>query len=169
VSLENIKGKLLHVGVAEWKSARAPDGLRTTLGSCVGVAFYSAEKKIGGIAHVLLAEPPGGKIINRGKYARPAVDSLIEELTRLEVKIPTLTARIFGGASMFDSVNSTFLQNIGPDNVKAVKEAVLFHKIPVLAEDVGGNTGRTITLSLEDGSIFLRAGTREKYFYRTAV
>ncbi|MCE9600064.1 MAG: chemotaxis protein CheD [Spirochaetia bacterium] len=167
--LENIKGRIIHVGVAEWKTARASDGLRTTLGSCVGVALYSVEKKCGGIAHVLLAEAPSGKIVHRGKYARPAIDSLIEELGKMDVKPGMLTARVFGGASMFESVHSTFLLNIGSDNIKAVKDAVAMHKIPVLAEDVGGHTGRTITLNMEDGSILMRAGTKEKYFYRTAV
>lgn len=167
--LDNIKGKILHIGVAEWKTAKAPDALRTTLGSCVGIVLYSVEKKIGGIAHILLGEPPAGKIVHRGKYARPAMDSLIADLAKFDVKPGMLTARVFGGASMFEAVHSHFLQNIGTDNVKAVRAAVEAYKIPILLEETGGNAGRTITLNMEDGSVFMRAGSREKYFYRTAV
>lgn len=167
--MDNIKGKILHIGVAEWKVAKAPDALRTTLGSCVGIVLYSAEKKIGGVAHILLGEPPAGKIVHRGKYARPAVDSLLADLAKLDIKPAALTARLFGGASMFEAVHSQFLQNIGADNVKAAKAAIEAYKIPLLLEDTGGSSGRTITLNLEDGSVFMRAGSREKYFYRTAV
>lgn len=167
--MENIKGKILHIGVAEWKTAKAPDGLRTTLGSCVGIVLYSAEKKAGGIAHILLGEPPAGKIVHRGKYARTALDGLMADLAKMDLKPAALTARVFGGASMFESIHSHFLQNIGTDNVKAVRAALEAYKIPILLEDTGGSAGRTITLNLEDGSVFMRAGSREKYFYRTAV
>jgi len=167
--VDNIKGKILHIGVAEWKTAKAPDALRTTLGSCVGIVLYSTEKKIGGVAHILLGEAPAGKIVHRGKYARPAMDSLMADLAKMDLKPSMLTARIFGGASMFEAIHSQFLQNIGTDNLKAARAAVEAHKIPILLEDTGGSAGRTITLNMEDGSVFMRAGSREKYFYRTAV
>ncbi|HQI20109.1 MAG TPA: chemotaxis protein CheD, partial [Leptospiraceae bacterium] len=167
--MDNIKGKVMHVGVAEWKTGKAPDALRTTLGSCVGIVLYSADKKIGGVAHILLGDAPVGKIVHRGKYARPALESLLADLAKLDIKPGMLTARIFGGGSMFEAVHSRVLQSIGPDNVRAATEAVKAHNIPVVAEDTGGTTGRTITLNLEDGSVLMRAGTREKYFYRVAV
>ena len=68
---------MIHLGVAEWKAAKSPDAIRTTLGSCVGIVLYSAKKKVGGLSHVLLADPPAGRIVQRGKYARTAVDMLL--------------------------------------------------------------------------------------------
>jgi chemotaxis protein CheD len=78
-----------------------------------------------------------------------------------------LRARIFGGASMFDARNSSFLQQIGPTNVVAVKEALIELKIPVIFEDVGGSAGRTITFFMDDGRILLRSNGKEKYIYKT--
>ena len=164
--LEDLKGKLIHLGVAEWKAARSPDAIRTTLGSCVGIVLYSAKKKIGGISHVLLADPPPGRIVQRGKYARTAIDMLVADLQKLGVEPADVSARIFGGASMFDSMNSSFFNNIGQSNVQATRETLEAKKIPIVEEDVGGNAGRTITLYLDDGRVLLRANGQERYLYR---
>lgn len=152
--------------MAEWKTARAPDALRTTLGSCVGIVLYNKEEKVGGMAHILLGEPPHGKIVHKGKYARTAIESLLLDLKKMGFD-GGFSARIFGGASMFDSFHSTFLQNIGMENVKSAREALGRQKIPILLEDVGGSAGRAITLYLDDGRILLRANGQEKYFYKT--
>ncbi len=166
-SLDNFNGNLIHVGVAEWKTGRKPDAIRTTLGSCVGVVLYSVEKRAGGIAHVLLADAPPGRIVHRGKYAKPAVESLVADLKKLDLNPADVTARIFGGASMFDAMQSSFLKNVGPDNVRAVHEALAGLKIPISIEETGGTSGRTITLYLDDGRILLRSNGSEKYIYRT--
>ncbi len=158
---------MINVGVAEWKIGGTPDALRTTLGSCVGIVLYSAKHRVGGLSHVLLGEAPGGKIINRGKYARPAVESLFTEICKAHaVQASDLTARIFGGASMFESIHSAFLQNIGTENVRVARETLNALKVPVILEDVGGSAGRTITFFLDDGRVLMRANGKEKYIYK---
>lgn len=164
--LELLKGRLIHVGVAEWKTAKNPDALRTTLGSCVGIVLYAKEKKIGGISHVLLAEPPAGKIVQRGKYARTAIDALIGDLEKLDVKPSELSARVFGGASMFNAMNSSFFQNIGESNVAVAKDVLSKRNIPIIEEDTAGNAGRTVTLYLDDGRVLLRSAGQERYIYK---
>ncbi len=158
---------IIHVGVSEWKVAKSPLKLRTTLGSCVGIVLYDKTKKIGGLCHALLDEPPTGKIINRGKYARTAIEELIKELEKNGIQKKNLTAKIFGGASMFQNNSTNFFQNIGERNVKVSREVLKNHNIPILYEDVGGHNGRTITFFLEDGRVLLRSGTTEKYIYKT--
>ncbi|MBI40187.1 MAG: chemotaxis protein CheD [Leptospiraceae bacterium] len=158
---------MIHLGVAEWKAAKSPDAIRTTLGSCVGIVLYSAKKKVGGLSHVLLADPPAGRIVQRGKYARTAVDMLLSDLQKLGAEASDLSARIFGGASMFDAMNSSFFNNIGQGNVTATRETLEARKIPIVEEDVGGNLGRTITLYLDDGRVLLRANGQERYLYKT--
>lgn len=153
--------------MAEFKAASGDESLRTTLGSCVGIVLYDPKKKIGGLAHILLGEAPSGKIINRGKYARPAIESLVTEIRKEYGSQPTeMTARLFGGASMFESLNSSFLQNIGLENVRVAKETLEKLGVPVTVEDVGGTSGRTITFYLDDGRILLRTNGKEKYLYK---
>jgi chemotaxis protein CheD len=165
--MKTIEDTVIHVGVSEWKVAKSPAKLRTTLGSCVGIVLYDKTQKIGGICHALLDEPPSGKIINRGKYAKTAIEELIKELEKNGVNKKNLTAKIFGGASMFQNNANNIFQNIGERNVKAAREVLQKYEIPILYEDVGGHNGRTITFFLEDGRILLRSGATEKYIYKT--
>jgi chemotaxis protein CheD len=153
---------IINVGVAEWKVARAPGQLRTTLGSCVGVVLYSAQHRAGGLAHILLGDPPAGKIVHRGKYARTAVESLVNDLTRLKINPGDLEASLLGGASLFDSLHTPFLNQIGPGNIQATRATLGRMGIRIIREDVGGKTGRTITVNLNDGSIELRMGGERK-------
>ena len=156
---------MIHVGVAEWHTARSPDALRTTLGSCVGIVLYDINAKIGGVAHVLLSEPPTGKIVNKGKYAKTAIEALIKDLQKQGTD-NSYKARIFGGASMFDSFHSSFLNDIGEKNVTAVKKVLNEQNIPLIVEEVGGNAGRSITVYMDDGRILLRENGKEKYIYK---
>ncbi len=49
---------------------------------------------------------------------------------------------------MFPTMNAL---NIGSKNVDAVKAALKQHKIQLLAEDVGGSSGRKITFNIASG------------------
>ncbi len=161
--LGTLRGNLIHVGVAEWKTARSPDALRTTLGSCVGVVLYSASAGVGGLAHALLADPPAGRIVNRAKYARTSVEALIRDLRRDGAGGDTV-ARIFGGASMFESFQSPVLNAIGEDNVRVAREVLERHGVPVRGEAVGGNVGRSLTFFVESGLVVVRVEGREEQF-----
>jgi len=165
--MNTIEDTVIHVGVSEWKVAKSPAKLRTTLGSCVGIILYDKTKKIGGLCHALLDEPPPGKIVNRGKYAKTAIEELIKELEKMGIDKKNLTAKIFGGASMFQNNSNNVFQNIGEKNVQAARETLNKHQIPILFEDIGGHNGRTITFFLEDGRVLLRSGATEKYIYKT--
>lgn len=154
---------MIHVGVAEWKTARDPDRLRTTLGSCVGVLLYEPRLRIGGLAHALLAEPPGGRIVNRGKYARTAVETLLQELAALGAR-QGLVAQLFGGASMFEAFHSSYLNSIGEDNVQTARAVLQRNGVPVVHEDVGGRVGRALTLHLSDGRVVLKMDGRQQEF-----
>ena len=78
----------------------------------------------------------------------------------------TYFARIFGAASMFKNITSAFLNNIGESNIAIVREFFAERKIPIIAEDVGGHEGRTISLYLDDGRILLKKSGIEKYLYK---
>lgn len=157
--------EVLRVGIAESKLASAPLRLRTTgLGSCVGVVVWDPLCKMAGLLHVMLPEAPSKPDIILDKYADTGVQHLLEQLSEAGAATRQLRAKLAGGAQMFAAMGSDLLK-IGPRNVEAVKVALAAHRIPVLAEDTGGNVGRTIefdalTERLEvktalDGTIFI--------------
>lgn len=166
MALKPENSNIIHIGVSEYRAAKSPDAMRTTLGSCVGIVLYSKKDKAGGMLHALLDEPPVGRIAQKGKYARTAIEELVRELQKIGIDKTNLTARIFGGASMFEAEKSKFFYNIGEANVAISRSTLQKEGIPLIEEDVGGNNGRTITLFLDDGRVLLRSGTQERYIYK---
>lgn len=64
--------------------------------------------------------------------------------------MPFLKAKLAGGAQMFQFASGGALMRIGPRNVEAVRKELSDLHIRVVAEDFGGNSGRTIEFNLND-------------------
>ncbi len=139
-------GEVIKVGIAALDICVAPDSITTIgLGSCVGVVLYDEAKKTAGLVHVML--PDSTRIrenANRAKFADTGITLLLERLLELGIYKRSLKAKIAGGAKMFDFSRAGNVQGIGEQNVKAVKEILMQNQIPLIAEDVGLNYGRTI-------------------------
>jgi len=155
----------LRVKVADFAVGRNGDTVITTvgLGSCVAIALYDSTTRIGALAHVLLpSESMARDRSNRAKFPSAAVPLLLAEMRGLGCKGP-VAARLVGGASMFASLLPTGGVNIGERNVSAARAALAAAGVPVLAEDVGGDYGRSVYFHLTDGRIevhSLKAGRR---------
>ncbi len=125
------------------------DVLRTLLGSCVGVALYDRRKKIGGLAHIVLprsrrADDPPGKCADR---AIPALIAMLERDADGAIK---LSAKLAGGAKMLSSSKTA---DIGEQNQRACEQLLRELRIPILAQDCGGNQGRRMSFDLSTGSV----------------
>lgn len=144
------------VGIAEGKTACSNQILVSyALGSCVGICLYDAQNKLAGMAHIIL--PDNGihkNYENPYKFAKTGVPSLIDEMKKAGADKSCLTAKIAGGANMFQGVAGAW--EIGRQNIEAVKQALKEAGIPLAAEDTGRNYGRTILFSGEDGSLEIR-------------
>ncbi|SFA73742.1 MULTISPECIES: chemotaxis protein CheD [unclassified Bacillus (in: firmicutes)] len=155
------------VGIADMKMVKSPDTIRTSgLGSCVGVVIYDLANKVAGLAHVMLPESSLARTgdLNTAKYADTAVKELVNLLIQAGARKTSLKAKLAGGAQMFQFTTGSDLMRIGPRNVEAVKQQLKALSIPVLAEDVGGNSGRTIEFNPASGILQIRTvnkGTQE--------
>jgi chemotaxis protein CheD len=150
--------EVVSVAIGQWAIAAAPARLRTLLGSCVGVVLYERTIRIGGLAHVVLPSARG-PVDHPGKYADTAIPAVIADLERrlgLRTKM-RLTAKLAGGASMFQvdtPADSTL--NIGRRNQEAIEAILDELRIPILARDLGGTTGRRLTLDTVSGIVAIK-------------
>lgn len=139
--------QVVKVGIADMNIVRTPNHIRTSgLGSCVGVVVYDQAKELAGLAHVMLPDSSlaKGGAFNTAKYADTAVQELVKRLINNGARAYSLKAKIAGGAQMFQFSTQNDMMRIGPRNVEAVKKELACLKITIVAEDVGGNSGRTI-------------------------
>lgn len=150
---------VLKVGMADMKVAANGEWLKTTgLGSCVGLTLFDGNRRIAGMAHIMLPSSDiarEGKI-NPAKYADTAVPELIARLQRAGADIGRLVAKMAGGAQMFALAGKDMMR-IGPRNVESVKQALERYGIPLVAEDTGGDYGRTIEFDSRTGMLLIRS------------
>lgn len=155
----------IRVKVADFAVSRASDVLVTIgLGSCVAIMLYDERTKVGGLAHVLLpSEGLSRDSANPAKFATTAVPLLIERMKGLGARGP-FTAKIVGGASMFGNMLPSGGINMGERNVEATRATLERFGIPILADDVGRDYGRTVYFDLATGGVRVRSlkvGDRE--------
>lgn len=150
---------VVKVGIAQMDIAISPNSIRTSgLGSCVGVVIYEESKKIAGLVHVMLPESKLGRgdMINEAKFADTGIPAMVSQLKRRGAQLYKLKAKIAGGAQMFQFASNSDSMRIGPRNVEAVKQQLKSLSIPIVSEDVGGSSGRTIEFDTTTSILHIR-------------
>ena len=151
--------EVVKVGIAQMDVVKVPKTIRTSgLGSCVGVVIYDESKNIADMVHVMLPDSSLGRTesINVAKFADTGVIALVDMLKREGAQSFKLKAKIAGGAQMFQFTSDKDSMRIGPRNVEAVKAQLRKLSIPIVAEDTGGNSGRTIEFNPETNKLNVR-------------
>jgi chemotaxis protein CheD len=159
----------LNVGIGEFKIANGAGVLNCqALGSCIAVFLYEPSLGVGAVAHIMLPSSSEGKKNekeikdkNSAKFADIAIRDMIEALRKKGANKPSLIAKIVGGAHMFRA-GSNFVNDIGLRNVMAAKTILNYERIAVVAEDTGGDYGRTVRFYPADGKAKVRSGRGEK-------
>jgi chemotaxis protein CheD len=134
------------IGIGEYRistSTMASIGL----GSCIGLIVHDPDRNRGGLAHIMLPCANGRKE-RPAKYADTAPGAIVQDLRALGSRESSLVAKIVGGASMFPGFSTSLA--IGERNIVTVREALAAERIPIAAEDVGGNVGRSVMYNPAD-------------------
>ena len=145
--------ELIKVGMADYKTGRNPNSLISYgLGSCVGIALYDSINKIGGLAHIMLPDSTQARSAeNPAKFANTALPLMLDDMIKMGASKGRITAKIAGGAQMFTFANATDVMRVGERNAEAVRMLLKKMDIRVIADDTGGNYGRTVELRLDTG------------------
>lgn len=150
---------VLTIGIAEMGVVSGQDEVITyALGSCIGVCLYDKNLKLAGMVHVMLPTAPAdgpGKLI--GRYADTGIPALVTAMESKGSNRLRLTAKIAGGAKMFNIPGDSSVGNIGDRNIMEVKKVLAGLKIPILGDDVGKDYARTMSFAAADGMVTIKA------------
>jgi chemotaxis protein CheD len=129
---------------------RGDEGVTTILGSCIAVCLYDPVARVGGLNHFLL---PDSSIETETspRYARAAVERLVEEMLHEGARTARLEARIIGGARVLSAFPDD-KNHLGLRNAAAAQELLAARRIPVVSSDVGGDRGRKLVFVPRDGT-----------------
>ena len=139
------------------------------LGACVGLCLYETRAHIGVLVHVVLPQTfpaaSGRSPMTSlpGKCADTALVNALTEIKRNGGEIKTVRAALVGGAQIFTPQNTSGAEasslsrlEIGQRNVLALKDELTRVGIPICAEETGGHGGRTVTLEVGTGNVWVR-------------
>lgn len=148
------------IGIGDLKVCKAPDVLVTyALGSCVGVCLHDAAVGVAGLSHIMLPESSGISAQSTPmRFADTALPMLIRQMESMGASKVRMKAKIAGGATMFATASDKF--NIGDRNIAAVKKFLMANHIPIIAEDIGLDYGRTQLFYPETGIMEIRAAAK---------
>ena len=132
------------------------------LGSCVAVILHDPEGKGGALAHVMLpAQSLSRRDNNAARAADTAIPHLIEEMKRQGAVLQRTVARLVGGSTIFGDLLPTGSVHIGERNVLACRSALRKAGIPVIAESVGGRSGRSVWFDVGAGTVVVKQFGRD--------
>lgn len=138
--------------------------IRTVLGSCISIALWSPDARIGAMSHCLL--PTRGRegvahargLELRGldaRYADEALQLMLRALERRHVRGVQCRAKIIGGGNMFPSHRAAGVP-VGRRNGEAARGLLQSHGIEVVSESLFGEGHRQVVFDVATGDVWAR-------------
>ncbi|GAB3318232.1 chemotaxis protein CheD [Haloplanus salinarum] len=148
------------VGIADF--AVTGDGAVLTtsgLGSCLGVGLFDESAGVAGLAHTMLPTAPGDAD-EVAKFADTGIAAVVDEMRREGSSVDDITAKLAGGSAMFEFDSQE--QSIGERNVAVGRATLERLGIPVVAADVGGDSGRSLRFRGDTGVLVVKSAGDER-------
>lgn len=146
------------VGIADMKMSQWKGDLITyALGSCIGICLYDPGIKLAAMIHIMLPINMEAGRKNPMKYADTGIRETVKAMEGRGAMRTRITAKIAGGAKMFEVSGDGSLGNIGQRNIESVRLNLRKEGIRLLKEDVGGSIARTLSFNPATGVGNIRA------------
>jgi chemotaxis protein CheD len=142
------------VGIGEVKIGASSDVLQAIVGSCVGIAFIWKRRGRCALAHCLLPEAPGQPCGLGARYVSQAIPSMLALMGAHQCDYADIEVIVVGGASMFKG-RSQCLQ-VGQANAAAAQKYLAQCGLNVVYCDLGGRSGRQISIDCEQQSFLVK-------------
>ncbi len=143
----------LVVDIADFQVSNDPrvELVTYSLGSCIGVAIWDPEARVGGMIHYMLPESSLSQDkakVNPAMFADTGIPKLLRSAYGLGAVKKRLVVKVAGGSSLLDD-NGTF--NIGKRNYLTLRKIFWKNGVLIESEHVGGSISRTLRLDVGTG------------------
>jgi chemotaxis protein CheD len=140
--------------------ARSPAILRTILGSCIGVTFWSQRLGAGALCHGVLPRcpqywPTGSTVEDGHRYVDFSIRYLARQFCALGASRKEIEVKMFGGADVLSAGARPGRPTVGALNRLAAEQILAEEGLVISASDVGGNRGRRIHFHTGTGAVLL--------------
>lgn len=147
------------MGISDLKVSDKPqDSLITyALGSCICVAIYDPEVKVGGLLHFMLPDSNLDAVKAKdtpGMFADTGIPLLFKSCYRYGAEKKRMIVKVAGGASILDDTNYF---RIGQKNITAMRKIFWRNNVMIDGEDTGKQCNRTVRLDLCNGRCVIKS------------
>ena len=133
----------------------AHEAIYTVLGSCISACIRDPETGVGGINHFMLPIHHSDKgawsaaeVSSATRYGNYAMEHLINDIVSFGGVKSRLEIKIFGGGRMLAKMG-----DIGPDNIKFVRQYLKDEGLKVVGHHVGGDAPQNLLFSQHWASV----------------
>ena len=157
--------KIEHIAAGQFKVGKAQtDIFQAYLGTCLGVALYDKSKKIGGLIHILLPEPPSiTSVVFLEKYAATGIPMLIKGLKNLGARSENLKASIAGGALVGPVSRQDMNLDIGGRSTEIAVSILEACGIKTIKSETGGFFTCTLELDMATGQTRIKPAWEDTF------
>jgi chemotaxis protein CheD len=153
------------VGVADMVASNdaGAEIVTYSLGSCLGVAIYDPQRKVGGLLHLMLPTSTIDPDKASGQpymFVDTGVPRLFQAVYGLGGDRARLLLKVAGGAQFLDDER---IFNIGQRNIAALTALCARNGFSINAQDLGGRSSRTVRLDLSTGQFFIHTPGSDPY------
>ena len=149
----------LVVGMAEIKVVKGSNRLTCLgLGCSIGLVAFDPETNVCGTLHFMLPESFKDKPLSKPeKFADTGITSLIEALEDMGTQKERLVFAYAGGSQLFCANGSPGSKlDIGTRNAEAVSYQLSKINANVVASEVGGTSGRSMSIDTATGEVSVK-------------
>lgn len=140
----------------EFYITNSNEAITTVLGSCISACIRDPQRGVGGMNHFMLPEDTtDGKSswLNDStglatRYGSFAMETLINALLKMGARRERLEVKLFGGGHVLNAAIA-----VGDRNIQFARHWLQTEGLPIVAEDVGGNTPRRVVYFPADGKV----------------
>jgi chemotaxis protein CheD len=125
------------------------------VGSCIIVCAWDRSRRLAGMAHVVQPWSAHGRPREDARYADQAVPLMLRRLSEQGARTGGLVVKIVGGAAVLFGAPPGG-EPLGIQNAQAVEQTLARYGLSVVARDVGGRHGRTVTFDPSTGEVLIR-------------
>ncbi|HLK16452.1 MAG TPA: chemotaxis protein CheD [Fimbriimonadaceae bacterium] len=126
------------------------------LGSCLAVCALDPVTNVAGVAHLMLPKAPDNVSETLApKFVDSGLETLLVKLAELGANRANLLFAATGGSQLF-SFGVQNQSDLGLRNAEAFRNFAKTHELTVVAADLGGTSGRSLSFTIDSGEVLIR-------------
>lgn len=147
-----------YVGIAQMIISETPNDVlvAASLGSCLGIAVFDRNRRMGGLIHCLL--PTAQTNPERAKnepytFVDTGLVSMLNQLVTRGCQRKDLVISVAGGSNINDDSN---VFEIGKKNHTMLRKVLWKNNLLIKAEHIGDRISRTVSLHIDTGEVWVK-------------